>query len=114
MVRLLKGKLFGDNGYISAAPAEDLEEHVLHLITAIRKNMKKQYTESADSILLRKMAVTESVNDLLKKFFQAEHYRHRPFFGFAANLFSALIAYIFYPKKPHMRGIDLKKTLITL
>jgi len=114
MVNLLKGKLFGDRGYISAAPAEDPAEHGLQLITAIRKNMKKQHIESADRILLRKRAVIESVNDLLKNFFQAEHSRHRPVFGFAANLFSALIAYTFYPKKPHMRGIDPEKALITL
>ena len=87
MVRLLKGKLFGDKGHISAAPAEDIAEHGPHLITAIRKNMKKQHIESADRILLRKRAVIESVNDLLKNFFQAGHSRHRPVFGFAANLF---------------------------
>ncbi len=76
--------------------------------------MKKQYIEFADRILPRKRAVIESVNDLPKNFFQTEHSRHRSVFGFMANLFGALIAYTFYPKKPHMRGIDLNKALITI
>ncbi len=37
MVNRLKGKLFGDKGYISAALAKDPAEHGLHLITAIKK-----------------------------------------------------------------------------
>ncbi|MGE0087397.1 MAG: IS982 family transposase [Desulfococcaceae bacterium] len=110
MVKLLKGKLSGDKGCISAAPAEEPAEHGLHLITAIRKNMKKKHIEFADRILLRKRAVTESVNDLPKIFFQTEHSRHRSVFGFMANLFGAIIAYT----KPHMRGIDLNKALITI
>ena len=76
--------------------------------------MKKQDIAFSDRILLRKRAVIESVNDLLKNYFQIEHSRHRSFFGFAANLLSALIAYTFYPTKPHMRGIDLQKALVTL
>lgn len=114
MVKLLKGKLFGDKGYISAKLAEDLAEHGLQLITTLKKNMKKQYIEIKDRILLRKRAVVESVNDLLKNFFQIEHSRHRSAYGFITNLFSALIAYTFYPKKPHMRGIDIQNALIIL
>jgi hypothetical protein len=64
--------------------------------------MKKQHIEFADRILLRKRAVVETVNDLLKNFFQTEHSRHRSAYGFITNIFSALIAYTFYPKKPHM------------
>ncbi len=113
-VKNLKGKLFGDKGYISAALAEDLIQQGLNFITALRKNMKKKDIPFADRILLRKRAVAETVNDLLKNFFQIEHSRHRSVFGFTANLFSALIAYSFYPKKPHMRGIDLQNALITV
>lgn len=114
MVKNLKGKLFGDKGYISAALAEDLIQQGLNFITTLRKNMKKKDISFADRILLRKRAVVETVNDLLKNFFQIEHSRHRSVFGFTANLFSALIAYSFYPKKPHMRGIDLQNALITV
>jgi len=63
---------------------------------------------------LRKRLPAAKHHDLLKNFFQTEHSRHRSFFGFAANLFSALIAYTFYPKKPHMRGIDLSNAFITI
>ena len=114
MVNRLKGKLSGDRGYISAKPAADLAEHGLHLITALRKNMKKQDIDFCGRILPRKRAAVESVNDLPKNFFQPEHSRHRSVSGFTANLFSALIAYTFYPKKPHMRGIDLRNALITI
>lgn len=114
LVNHLKGKIFGDKGYISAKLAAELAELGLQLITTLKKNMKKQNIPIADRIMLRKRAVIESVNDLLKNFFQIEHSRHRSVSGFVTNLFSALIAYTFYPKKPHMRGIDLQKALITL
>lgn len=76
--------------------------------------MKKQNSSISDRIMLRKRAVIESVSDLLKNFFQTEHSRHRSVSGFVTNLFSALTAYTFYPKKSHMRGIDLQKALIKI
>lgn len=112
LVRNLQGKLFGDKGYISAALAEELIQHGLEFITTLKKNMKKKEMAFADRILLRKRSVIETVNDMLKNFFQIEHSRHRSVFGFVTNLFSALAAYTFYPKKPEMRGINLQKALI--
>ena len=41
MVKQLRGKLFGDRGYISAPLTELLFEQGLHLITRLRKNMRK-------------------------------------------------------------------------
>jgi len=114
MVKHLTGKLFGDKGYISAKLAEDLAEQGLELITTLKKNMKKKDIPFADRILLRKRSVIETVNDLLKNFFQIEHSRHRSVSGFVTNLFSALLAYTFYPKKPEMRGINLQKALMTV
>jgi hypothetical protein len=114
MVKHLKGKLFGDRGYISKILAEDLLEQGLELITTLRKNMKKKDIPLSDRILLRKRAVVETVNDLLKNFFQIEHSRHRSSAGFVANLFSALTAYTFYPRKPEMRGINLEKALMSV
>ncbi|GBC63467.1 IS982 family transposase [Desulfonema ishimotonii] len=112
LVKHLKGKLFGDKGYISKKLAEDLAEQGLQLITTLKKNMKKRDISLLDRILLRKRAVIETANDLLKNFFQIEHSRHRSASGFVANLFSALVAYSFYPKKPEMRGINLQKALM--
>ncbi len=112
MVRFLKGKLFGDKGYISAKLAEDLLDQGLEIITSLKKNMKKKTIPFYDRILLRKRSVIETINDLLKNFFQIEHSRHRSITGFVTNLFSALVAYTLYPTKPAMRGINLLKALM--
>jgi Transposase DDE domain len=42
MVKHLRGKLFGDRGYVSAPLAALLFEHGLQLITRLRKNMQNQ------------------------------------------------------------------------
>ena len=107
MVHTLTGKLFGDKGYLSAQLFEELFSKGLELITTIRKNMKKPARSIVDSILLRKRAVIETTNDLLKNSLNIEHSRHRSLDGFLNNTFGALIAYSFLPKKPHMRGVDL-------
>ena len=112
MVRFLKGKLFGDKGYISAKLAEDLLDQGLEIITTLKKNMKKKTIPFYDRILLRKRSVIETINDLLKNFFQIEHSRHRSITGFVTNLFSGLVAYTLYPTKPAMRGINLLKALM--
>jgi len=112
MVKILKGKLLGDKGYIRKELVKELFEHGLEFITTIKKNMK-QKVSAFNRILLRKRAIIETVNDLLKNYFQAEHSRHRSVSGFMNNVLSALIAYTFYPTKPEMRGLAMQNTLIT-
>lgn len=111
MMAKLKGKIFADKGYISQPLFEELFEQGLELITTLKKNMKAKYRSTFDKILLRKRAVIESVNDLIKNFFQIEHSRHRSVVGFMLNTLAALVAYSFYPKKPHMRNVELDKGL---
>jgi len=41
MVKFIRGKLFGDKGYISKALQESLWEQGIQLITKLRRNMKK-------------------------------------------------------------------------
>ena len=53
-----------------------------------------------DKIALRKRAIIETVNDLLKNGCQIEHTRHRCFNNFIGNLVAGLIAYNLAPKKP--------------
>ena len=53
-----------------------------------------------DKIALRKRAIIETVNDLLKNGCQIEHTRHRCFNNFIGNLLAGLIAYNLAPKKP--------------
>ena len=50
----LKGKLFGDKGYISAKLTELLFVDGIQLITNIKKNMKNCLMQMSDKILLRK------------------------------------------------------------
>ena len=98
----LFGKLFADRGYISQDLFEMLFVDDIHLVTKVRKNMKNSLMNLHDKILLRKMAVIETVNDELKNVCQIEHTRHRSVDNFATNLLAGLIAYNLLPKKPSM------------
>lgn len=99
----IKGKLYGDKGYLGKGLTELLFVDGLHLVTSIRNNMKNVLMELKDKILLRKRSVIETVNDELKNICQIEHSRHRSFSNFIANTLSALIAYCFLPKKPAIK-----------
>lgn len=111
MVKKLAGKLLGDKGYIKKALADELLKQGLELITTVKKNMKMTVSDF-DRLLLRKRAVVETANDLLKNYFQIEHSRHRSLAGFMNNLLTGLIAYTYYPAKPQMRGVDIQKALV--
>jgi hypothetical protein len=94
------GKLFADKGYISQDLFEKLFVNNIHLVTKIKKNMKNALMHLYDKIALRKRAIIETVNDLLKNGCQIEHTRHRCLSNFVGNLVSGLIAYNLQPKKP--------------
>ncbi|MBL4752777.1 MAG: IS982 family transposase [Flavobacteriales bacterium] len=102
-VNKIKGKFYGDKGYIGQKLTELLFIDGLHLVTSIRNNMKNTLMELKDKILLRKRSVIETVNDELKNMCQIEHSRHRSFNGFITNTIAALIAYSFFPKKPAIK-----------
>lgn len=103
------GKIFADRGYIGADLFEQLFVDGIHLVTKIRKNMKNSLMHIYDKILLRKRAVIESVNDILKNTCQIEHTRHRSFDNFITNLISGLIAYSFMPAKPNINIDKLQR-----
>lgn len=105
-IKRIFGKLFGDKGYISKELGEMLFVDGINLITKLRKNMKGRTLSAVDSVLLRKRALIETVNDELKNMCQLEHSRHRSFTNFFSNLLSALTSYTFFPKKP---SLDLSK-----
>jgi hypothetical protein len=52
LVKDLRGKLFGDRGYISASLTQLLFEQGLHLITRLRKNMKDCLMHLSDKLRL--------------------------------------------------------------
>jgi hypothetical protein len=72
----------------------------------------KQALSHFNRFLLRKRAVVETADDLLKNHFQIEHSRHRSLAGFMNNVLTGLIAYTYDPDKPEMRGVDLEKALV--
>lgn len=57
----LKGKIFGDKGYISKDLFFKLWNRGLHLITGIRKNMKNHLMPLLDKLMLRGRFIVESV-----------------------------------------------------
>jgi Transposase DDE domain len=67
------------------------------------KNMKNKLLPMLDKILLRKRALSETVNDQLKNICQIEHTRHRSVVNFIVNLMAALIAYTYREKKPSLK-----------
>jgi hypothetical protein len=109
MTKNIFGKLFGDKGYISKALADMLFNDGIHLITAVRRNMKEKALSNEEKLLLRKRSVIETVNDELKNICQVEHTRHRSLNGFLLNIISAIAAYSFFPKKPSIKK-DIEET----
>lgn len=77
--------------------------------------MKKMNLSDTDKVLLRKLAVIESVNDALKNICSVQHTRHRSLQGFLNNLITALIAYQTFEKKPLIKispDLDINKPAI--
>jgi hypothetical protein len=106
MVKRLRGKLFGDRGYVSAPLTQLLFEPGLHLITRLRKNMKNHLMPLSDKLLLRKRAIIETILDQLKNISQIEHSRHRSPVNFVVHLIAGLLAYSHQDKKPGLHLDD--------
>jgi len=97
------GKIYADRGYIGKDLFDLLFVDGIHLVTKLRKNMKKKAIDFYDKVLLRKRSVVESVNDVLKNQCYIEHTRHRSFNNFITNMLAGLIAYSVLPKKPSIK-----------
>jgi hypothetical protein len=111
LCRELRGKLFGDRGYISQELFERLYRQGIKLVTRLKANMKNKLMALEEKVLLRKRGVIESVKDYLKNICQIEHTRHRSLANFLVNLFGALSAYTFLPHKPSIRGLYANRLL---
>ena len=94
------GKLIGDKGYISEKIFKKLFDKNITMITKVRKNMKNKLVNIDDKMFLKKRAVIESVNNILKNICQIDHTRHRSPINFFVNLISGIVAYSFISKKP--------------
>jgi len=92
MAKFIKGKLFGDKGYISKALAEELWDQGVQWVTRLRRHMKPVVLDDFDKLLLRKRSLIETINDQLKNISQLEHSRHRSLTGFMLNWVAAVVA----------------------
>jgi hypothetical protein len=76
LVTRLLGTRFADKGYISQPLFRQLRETFgLQLITTLRANMQNRLLPLADTLLLRKQAISETVLDQLKNISQIVHTR---------------------------------------
>ncbi|MFL0171226.1 transposase [Tenacibaculum maritimum] len=69
----------------------------------MRKDMKKKALDFMDKVYLRKRAIIESVNHVLKNTCQMEHSKHHSFDSFLGNLIAELTAYSFLESKPSIK-----------
>ena len=100
LTKNVRGKLYGDRGYISQPIFKKLWSKGIYLITRVRKNMKNKLLLWEDKVLLRYRLIIESSFNLLKNRIEVEHTRYRSRNYLVSNILSALIAYTFYPNKP--------------
>lgn len=101
LTRVIRGKLFGDRGYIiNQELVAELYKRDLQLISKARKNMQPRPISPDDSRVLTKRGIIDSVIGILKQSLDLEHSRHRNPFAFLAHISSTLIAYFFRSNKP--------------
>ena len=103
LIKDIHGKLVGDGGYISKSLFRTIYVDGIHLLTRLKTNMKGSSLSAGQSLLIRKRAIIESVNDELKNIAQVEHSRHRSLHNFLVNMMSAISAYCLFPKKHSIR-----------
>jgi len=101
------GYLFGYKGYISKSKAKKLkEEQGINLITNVRSNMKSTYKTPFEKAMLSKRFLIETVFGKLKSSTNIEHSRHRSPKNFLVNIFSSLVSYNKWSKKPRITMIE--------
>lgn len=103
LAKHLKGKLFGDKGYISQKLSEELRAQGVELITRLKKNMKNKLMNIKDKILLYKRSIVETIFGKVKQSGTFEHSRHRSPINAFCHILSALINYQLNPNKPQIK-----------
>lgn len=102
MMKNKRGKAYADRGYIGKDLGVKLAKEGVVLITKAKKKMKNCLISLQDKYLLRRRAIIESVNNLLKNHHQVEHHRHRSPWNFLSNLLAGITAYCLNPNKPRL------------
>lgn len=96
----IKGKVFGDRGFISNKIFSSLFMKGCRVITGIRSNMKNKIMDIGDKVLLKRRGIIESVFDILTTVCDIEHTRHRNPINAFVNLFAGLTAYTYLDRRP--------------
>lgn len=108
----LKGKLFGDKGYIGLEVFQKLYKGGLKIVTGFKKNMKNILMDLADKTTLGKRSIIETVFDIFKNKMNLQHTRHRSPMNFLVNTISCLVAYCLREKKPRIsEEADIKEMI---
>ncbi|PRY10583.1 DDE family transposase [Pontibacter ummariensis] len=101
----LRGKCYGDRGYLSCLIEELLQEG-LHLVIKVRKNM---LLTLQDKLNLMKRGGIEAVNDILMTVCDIDQTRHRNPLNALVHILSGLTAYTFLDNQN--RRFDLARAL---
>lgn len=99
LLKTLKGKAFGDKGYLGKKLFAQLMESGLKMITRKRKNMTPMKLTDYERQLLNQRNIVETVINHLKHHYQVWHTRHRSIFNAMTHLLAALAAYTIEPLK---------------
>lgn len=106
LAQKIKGKLYGDRGYVGAKLFEELFAMDVELITNIKSNMKNKLVDYHDKLMLRKRFIIETIIDQLKNVSDIEHSRHRSPINFLVNIVAGLVSYTYQEKKPSIKWLN--------
>jgi hypothetical protein len=103
LTKNLKGKLFGDKGYMGKKLVRELLERGLNLMTKVRKNMKSLPMTLEDKMLLNKRNIAETVIGHIKEFSSLRMPKHRSVMNAFTHLLAAITAYQLNPIKKDIK-----------
>lgn len=106
LTKNLKGKVYGDRGYINLKLKEDLKQSGIDLVTYHRKNMKLIQLDEIDKHYLKQRNKIETLFSLLKGQYHLVTSKARSIEGYLAGIYASLCAYqLCHENKPIIRMI---------
>lgn len=93
LVSGLKGKLYGDRGYIGTELKQELQKQNIELITRQRKNMAAVRLADQDEHYLKQRNKIETLFGLLKGSYNLVTSKARSVSGYLAGMYASLCAY---------------------
>lgn len=112
LLKEVKGKVYGDKGYLSKLKEELLSREV-DLMPKMRRNGKKDaIVHQKDAYYHRHRGLVESVFGQCVGLIDLEHTRHRAPLNYLCNVFAALSAYTFLDHHPHIVAFEDRNQLL--